>query len=121
METRPIGITIVSLLMIIFGVGKIATSFTYYPFEISTAQIIMFTYSAVVIGALYVLAGLLILSMRKWAAILAIALLSGDVVWRLALVVTEHYTLGQIISILIGTGTAAVFAIYIGLRWSVFR
>jgi uncharacterized membrane protein YccC len=72
-----------------------------------------------VIGALYVAAGVLVLSMRRWAAGLAIVCLVLDVAGRIGLVVAGLYPLDspkQIVAIVIGTLIAAVFAVYIWSR-----
>jgi len=123
-EIRPRGITIVAILMILFGLVEVITSFTHGFFGITTSQAAIFTYSATVIGLFYVVAGLLILTMKRWAAAVAIILLGADIVGRIALVWTGLYPLNsleQIIGIIAGTAIAAIFAIYIGSKWSLFR
>jgi hypothetical protein len=123
-QTRPRGITIAALLMILFGLSEVLTAFTHDFLGISTSSVNIFTYSAAAIGAFYVVAGLLILSMKKWAAVLAIALLAADIVGRIALVVAGLYptdSLKQTFAIIVGTGIVAVFALYIGLKWKSFR
>ena len=110
--------------MILFGLAEVLTAFTHDFLGISTSSVNIFTYSAVAIGAFYVVAGLLILSMKKWAAVLAIALLAADIVGRIALVVAGLYPTGslkQTFAIIVGTGIVAVFALYIGLRWKSFE
>lgn len=120
---RPRGITIIALLMIIFGLAEVITGFTHKFFGISTSQAIIFTYSAVAIGFFYVGAGLLVITMKKWAAALAIMLLITDIIGRIALVGTGLYPLNsleQVIGIILGTAIAAIFAIYIGFKWKLF-
>jgi hypothetical protein len=121
---RPRGIIIVASLMILFGLAEVVTGFTHNFFGITTANVSAFTYSAATIGAFYIVAGLLILTMRRWAAALAIALLGADVVGRVALVVGGLYPTGSLENtpaIIIGTGIAVIFAIYIGWMWKTFR
>jgi hypothetical protein len=67
----PLGIAVVAMLMILFGLAEVVTGFTHDFFGISTSQAATFTYAAAVIGALYVVGGLLILTLKKWAARLA--------------------------------------------------
>jgi len=62
--------------------------------------------------------------MRKWAAAIAIILLLLDIIGRIALVATGLYptnTLKQTFAMAAGTAIAAIFAIYIGLKWKSFR
>jgi hypothetical protein len=122
--SRPRGITIVAALMIVFGLAEVVTSFTHSFLGITTSQTALFTASAAAIGACYVVAGLLILTMKRAAAALAIVLLIADIFGRLALVVTGLYPLNsleQVIGIIGGTALAVIFAIYIGSKWRVFR
>ena len=124
LEKRPLGITIVAALMIIFGLAEVSTGFTHQFFGVHTSESAIFTYSGAAIGVFYVLAGLLTLTMRKWAAALAIILLVLDIIGRIALTVTGLYptdSFEQIFAIVIGTAIAAIFAIYIGWMWKAFR
>jgi small-conductance mechanosensitive channel len=121
---RPLGIVIVAILMILFGLAEVVTSFTHNFFGISTSSISLFTYSAAAIGLFYVIAGLLSLTMKKWAAMLAIVFLIADIVGRIALVAAGLYPLNsteQIFAIIVGTVIAVIFAIYIGLKLKSFR
>jgi len=123
-NVRPLGITIVAILMILFGLAEVVTSFTHGFFGIITSQAAIFTYSGATIGIFYVVAGLLILTMKKWAAALAIVLLGADIIGRIALVATGLYPLNsleQVIGIILGTALAAIFAIYIGFKWKSFK
>ena len=54
---RPLGIIVVALLMIAFGLIEVVTAFTHHFFGISTSTALMFTYSAAAIGAFMQLAG----------------------------------------------------------------
>ena len=72
---RPLSITIVVLLMILFDLIEVVTAFTHSFLGITTSQAAFFTYTAMAIGIFYLIARLLILTMKKWAAALAIILL----------------------------------------------
>ena len=115
---------VVALLMILFGLAEVVTAFTHNFFGVTTSRATIFTISAVAIGAFYVAAGLLILTMKKWAASIAIVLLAADIVGRIALVAAGLYPLDsfeQNFAIVMGTAIAALFAIYIGWKWNSFR
>ena len=121
---RPPGIAIVAVLMIVFGLVEIATGFRHRFFGVSTSQATMATFAGAAIGALYAVAGLLILSMKKWAAGLAIVLLIADIGGRIAMVATALYPVNsfmQTLAIILGTSIVAAFAIYVGFKWSSFR
>jgi hypothetical protein len=121
---RPLGISIVALLMILFGLAEVVTSFTHNFFGVSTSSVSLFTYSAAAIGLFYVAAGLLVLTMKKWTAKLAIVLLIADIIGRIGLVAAGLYPLNsteQIFAIIVGTVLAAIFAIYIGLKLKSFE
>ena len=123
-QGRPWGIIIVAFLMILFGLAEVVTGFTHNFFGITTSGVTIFTYLAAAIGAFYVGAGLLILTMRKWAAALAIVLLGADIIGRVALVVVGLYPTGCLentLSMIAGTSIAVIFAFYIGWKWKTFR
>jgi hypothetical protein len=114
-QSRPRDIIIVALSMIVFGLAELTTSFTHRFFGLSTAQIATSTYLGATIGTLYAAAGLLVLSMKKRAAAVAIVFLIADVVGRIAMVVTGLYpvdSLKQIAAIILGTSIVAIFAVY---------
>jgi peptidoglycan/LPS O-acetylase OafA/YrhL len=122
-QNRPRGVVVVALLMILFGLAEVTTGITHNFFGISTARVTSSAYAGVAIGALYAMAGLLILSMKKRAAALAIVFLILDIVGRIAMVVTGLYPVhpfGQAIAIILGTSIVAIFAVYIGSKWSSF-
>ncbi len=122
-QSRPRGITIAALLMVVFGLAEVTTGFTHRFFGLSTAQVTVSTYVGAGIGVLYAVAGLLILSMKKRAAAVALVLLIADIVGRIGMVVTGLYPVDsfkQIFAIILGTSIVAVFAVYIGLKWSMF-
>ncbi len=121
---RPRGILVVALLMMLFGLAEVVTGFTHDFFGITTSSVTLFTYSSVVIGVVYAGAGFLILTMKQWAAALAIVLLGADIVGRVALVVAGLYptdSLKNTLSIIAGTAIVALFAVYIGVKWKSFK
>ena len=78
---------------------------------------------AAAIGTLYIAGGLLILTLKRQAARLAILCLVADIVGRLVMVMTGLYptnSFKQIIAIGLGTVIAAIFAIYIGSKQKSF-
>ncbi|HMK94619.1 MAG TPA: hypothetical protein VK536_04370 [Candidatus Limnocylindrales bacterium] len=109
--------------MVLFGIAEIATSFTHNFFGISTSTAEASIIAGTVIGSFYAIAGFLVLTMKKRAAAVAIGLLVADIAGRLGLVVTGFYptnTFENILGITVGTIIAALFAIYIGLKWKFF-
>jgi len=66
---RNLGIIVVAALMILFGLAEIVTGFTHYFFGITTSAASAFTCSSALIGAFYAAAGMLTLTMKKWAAV----------------------------------------------------
>ncbi len=123
-QNRPRGIAIIAWLMIVFGIAEVITGFTHNFFGLHTSQGMMSAYAGAAIGALYAMAGLLVLTMKKHAAIAAIALLIAVVGGRIAMVAMGLYpvnSLMQATAIVLGTSLAAGFAIYIGFKSSAFR
>jgi hypothetical protein len=116
--SRTWGIPIVAVLMIVFGAAEVVTGFTHHFVGIATSTSVVFTAAAVAIGLCYVVAGVLILTQRLWAARLAIVFLLADIVGRLALVVAGLYPLNSLeqgVGIIAGTTIAVAFATYIYL------
>jgi hypothetical protein len=122
---RPLGITVVAILMILFGLAEVATGFTHnFLGLISTAEATASTYGAAIIGSLYALGGVFLLTMKKWAAMFAEISLTVVVLGRITLVVAGLYPINsflQTFSIIVGTAIAIFFAIYIALKWKLFR
>jgi hypothetical protein len=64
------------------------------------------------------------LTLRKWAAALAIVLLVADVAGRIALVVAGLYPLKSIeqtFAIVVGTLIAIAFGIFIAVQWKILK
>lgn len=104
--------------MIIFGLAEVMTSVRHgFSGIIHVSSAAAFTYMGGVIGVFYATSGALVLTLRRWAAIVALVLLAIVVMGRVGLVASGMYpidTLLQLIAIVIGTSIAAAFAIYIG-------
>jgi len=124
-QRRPLGITIVAVLMMLFGIAEVATGFTHnFLGLISTTDMTLATYGAAGVGALYAIGGAFLLSMKKWAARIAMTCLVFVVIGRIALVATGLYPLTSFLqdfSIIVGTAIAIVFAIYIWFKWNSFN
>ena len=123
-KDRPRGIIVVAALTIIFGLAEIKSGLTHNFVGLTTSHAKVSTYLGTSLGVLYIVAGLLILIGKKWAATLAIILLAADVVGRIAMVVTGFYPLNsflQTFAIIVGTSIAAFFAIYIGKNMKSFK
>jgi hypothetical protein len=121
---RPRGIIFVSILMVLFGIAEISTGFTgSFAGVISAHTTQSYTLASAAIGSFYAAAGLLILTMRRWAAALAVLLLAADVLGRFALVATGLYPFSGLdaVGIVAGTAIAAAFALYIALNRKKFR
>jgi hypothetical protein len=124
MESRTPGVTVVATLMILFGAAEVFTGlFLGQRIGVSTANRTIFTHEGPAIAALYVVGGLLILTGKKWGAMLAEVCLAADVVGRAHLVVTGVYPFAGLagMAVVIGTAIAICFGIYIGLKWRFFR
>jgi len=121
---RPLGLAIIAILMILFGLAEVVTGFTHTFFGINTSAANFFTYSAAAIGLAYAVAGVLVLSMQRRAAAIAIVLLIIDVIGRVVLVIAGFYptdTLRNTAAVIIGTVIVILFAAYIGWRRAAFH
>ena len=124
-KTRPLGILIVAILMILFGLAEVAAGFTNnFIGQVSTSTASLSTILGVTLGAFYFLAGLLLLTMRRTAAYITIVLLCGDVLDRVGMALAGLYPVDsfkQTFAILVGTAIAIFFAIYIAVRMKAFK
>ncbi len=109
-------ITVIAVLMIVFGIAEVVTGLNHNFFGVTTTQGSASARIGVTLGLLYFAAGVLTLTMRRWAAWLAIGCLVVDVIGRLAMVVTGLYptsSVKQVLAIVVGTALATLFALYI--------
>jgi hypothetical protein len=121
---RPRSITLAASLMIVFGFAEIVTGFTHNFFGVHTAEGAISSYVGAAIGAMYASAGLLILTMKRRAAIAAFVLLVMVVAGRVSMIATGLYslnTLTQTAAMFVGTAIAAGFALFITSQKSAFR
>ncbi len=117
-------ITLVATLMVLFGLAEVVTSFTHQFFGLSTSRTIISTVLGVILGLFYVAGGLLLFLRKAWAARAALVLLCGDILGRIALVITGLYPINsfrQGFGIVAGTVIAAIFALYILLNYKSFQ
>jgi hypothetical protein len=120
----PLSLTIIAGLMILFGLAEVVTGFTHQFFGLTTSEIDWSTYLGVALGLFYFVGGILVLTKVRWAGLIAIALLCGDVCGRIGMVVFGLYPVDsfrQTFGIVAGTTIAAFFAVYIGLKLKSFR
>jgi len=117
---RPLGIIIVAILMIIFGVAEVATGVGHNFLGIlSISGVALSTYAAAFIGTVYALGGLCLLVMKKHAGTIALICLLIVICGRVFLVMVGLYPINtglQTIAIIIGTILAIIFAIYIKIN-----
>ena len=121
---RPRGIMIACVLMIVFGIAEVATGFTgHFLGGISVTTSTEYTIAAAAAGSCYSLAGIFILTMRKWGAALGIAFLCSEILGRVYLVSAGLYPLSGTdeSAFIAGTIIAVLFAVYTGLKWNRFR
>jgi len=121
---RPRGVVIACVLMIIFGIAEVATGFTgRFLGGISVTTSTEYTIAAAATGSCYSLAGLFILTMRKWGAALGIAFLCAELLGRIYLVSSGLYPISGTdeSAVIAGSMIAVLFALYIGLRWKRFK
>lgn len=98
--------------------GKGAVSFTHYFFGIKTSALNAASYLSVLIGVLYAAAGLLILTLKRRAAV-AVCAARGSYRWARRSAGERSYrtdTAKNTPAIIGGTTIAAVFAVYIALQ-----
>jgi len=69
---RPWGLSLVVVLMILFGLAEVITGFNRNFFGVATAKTRESAYAGAIIGMLYIVAGLFVWLMKRWAATLAL-------------------------------------------------
>jgi hypothetical protein len=109
--------------MILFGLAEVVTGITHQFFGVATAHDATSAYVGASIGVLYAAAGLLVLTMKKWAATLAIGCLAADVIGRIAMALTGLYPVDsfvQVFAIVTGTVIVIAFALFILSKWAAF-
>src|SRR5262249_7209510 len=116
------GLAVVGTLMVLFGVAEVGTGFYVgwfaRAFEIPRSPV--FTALTAAVGALYVLSGVLVLSMRRPAAAGTPVLLGLILAGGIALVLTGAYPIDAFrpaFSVAIGTSIVVAFAVYVAWKW----
>jgi hypothetical protein len=110
--------------MILFGLAEVATAFTgHFLGGISVTTSTEYTIAAAATGSCYSMAGVFVLTMRKWGAGLGIVFLGAELLGRTYLVATGLYPFSGTdeSAFIAGSIIAILFALYIGLRWNKFR
>jgi hypothetical protein len=110
--------------MILFGSAEVVTAARHNFFGVYIARTGVATYAAVAIGGLYAAAGLLILTMRRRAAVFALVFLGAVIGRRIVMVMTGLYpteSVKQVAAVAVGTSIAVGFAIYTRRQWPAFR
>jgi hypothetical protein len=119
----PAGIKIAAVLMIIFGIAEVVTSFRHEFFGLTTSQAPFSTIIGTTIGSFCLISGFLVLTKRRKAAKVAIVLLIADAIGRILMVWTGLYPVGvgyQSFGIITGTLIVIFFAIYIRAKLNSF-
>jgi len=120
---RHRAISIIAILMIFFGVAEVVAVFSHDFFGIRTDQATIATLAGFAIGVSYSVAGVLVLTMKKWAVGFALVLLVAIIIGRIAMSVTGLYptdSFKQIFAMVAGTSIVAAFVVYLRLQWNVF-
>ncbi len=120
---RPWHLIFISGFTILAGLAEVVTGLSHKFFGITTSGVPMSTVAGVGIGLSYLASGVLVLTMKKWAASIALVLLSIDIAGRILLAVTGLYptdTAKNTFSLIAGTMIVALVAAYIGWKWKSF-
>jgi hypothetical protein len=103
--------------------AEVVTGLSHQFFGITMSNVPLFTVAGVGIGLSYLASGVLVLTMKKWAASISLVLLSIDIAGRILLAVTGLYptdTARNTFSLIAGTMIVAFVAAYIGWKWTSF-
>jgi hypothetical protein len=122
-SVRPRGVLIAAALMVVFGIAEVTTGFTgHFVGGISVATSTEYTVAAAATGSCYSLAGVFVLTMRRWGAGLGITFLCAELLGRIYLVWAGLYPLSGIdeSSFFAGSIIAVLFVLYIGFGWNKF-
>jgi LPXTG-motif cell wall-anchored protein len=108
---------------ILAGFAEVVTGFSHTFFGITTSGVALFTVAATGIGLSYLASGVLILTMKRWAATVALIFLGIDIVGRILLAVTGLYptdTANNTFSLIAGTLIVAFVALYVAWKRKTF-
>ncbi len=119
-----VDLIIVAVFSILAGLAEVVTSFTHNFFGITTSSQILFNILSALVGVMYACAGMLLLTRKKQAALIAIFLLCADVAGRIGLVLAGWYPLNtpkNVFSIVAGTLIVALVGVYAGWKRKSFN
>jgi len=119
---RRMGIAVVGILAFVFGIGEIIVVFTGNYLGILSQSIVP-AVSTVIIGCLYSLGGLCLLTIRKWGAALGIVFIGGEILGRIYLVAVgiASYNGPDAIKIAVGGAIALAMIVYVLSQWNKFE
>lgn len=113
---RPWDLIVVAGFTILAGSTEVVTGFSHTFFGITTSGVALFTVAATGIGLSYLASGVLMLTMKRWAATVALVLLSIDILGRILLAVMGLYptdTAKNTFSFVAGTLIVVLVALYV--------
>jgi len=116
---RPWDLVVVAGFAILAGFAEVVTAFSHTFFGITTSTVALFTVAAAGIGLLYLASGVLMLTMKKWAASVALVLLSIDIAGRILLAASGLYptdTAKNTFSFIGGTVIVVLVAFYVAWK-----
>ena len=116
---RPWHLVVVAGFAILAGLAEVVTGFTHTFFGITTSTVALFTVAAAGIGLSYLVSGILMLTMKKWAATVALVLLSIDIAGRILLAASGLYptdTAKNTFWLVGGTLIVALVAFYVAWK-----
>ena len=116
---RPWDLRVVAGFAILAGFAEVVTGISHNFFGITTSGVAVLTVAATGIGLSYLASGALMLTMKRWAATVALVLLGIDILGRILLAVTGLYptdTAKNRFSFIAGTLIVALVALYVGWK-----
>jgi hypothetical protein len=114
----------VAVYLIASSIFQVATESMFKPSGLGAMGLATFTLWSAVLSGLYALAGLLLLTMKKWAGAVALLLLIAVVVRNVAFVGASHFPLGSFpptFALIVGNALVMACAVYVGTQWRLFR
>ena len=116
---RPWDLVVIAGFAILAGLAEVVTAFSHTFFGITTSTVALFTVAATGIGLSYLASGVLMLTMKKWAATVALVLLSIDIAGRILLAASGLYptdTAKNTFWLVGGTLIVALVAFYVAWK-----